>query len=169
MMGSPPVFIWSFTNCNKRAPRQCSGHCIWSYLKNTLVNKWLHQPPQIRSNKTCYIYSAAELRAICGSLLTDYLQADPNALEMGNCLFSRNPTVFCSAFHPPGSYSERGKETLWWVRRAEPLVCTDLWADIPEAGSCKGGSLEMGLPETVMCWPRTDCIKFLIFDSFIEQ
>lgn len=29
----PAVFIWSFTNCNKRAPRQCSGHCGWSYLK----------------------------------------------------------------------------------------------------------------------------------------
>lgn len=82
-MGSPPVFIWTFTNCNKRAPRQCSGHCIWSYLKNTLVNKWLHQPPQIRSNKTGCIYFAAELRAICGSLWTDYLHADPNALEMG--------------------------------------------------------------------------------------
>lgn len=100
-----PFFIWSFTNCNKRAPRQCSGHCIWSYLKNTLVNKWLHQPPQIRSNKTGYIYSAAELRAICGSLLTEFLHADPNALEMGIVFSLGIP----QCFPPPRFLQWKGK------------------------------------------------------------
>lgn len=139
-----PFFIWSFTNCNKRAPRQCSGHCIWSYLKNTLVNKWLHQPPQIRSNKTCYIYSAAELRAICGSLLTDYLYADPNALQMG-IVFSLGISQGLAVPSTPQVLTVKGEGTLWWVRSSEPQVCMDSWADIPEDGSCKEVCFKIGL------------------------
>lgn len=169
-MGSPPVFIWSFTNCNKRAPRQCSGHCIWSYLKNILVNKWLHQPPQIRSNKTGYIYSAAELRAICGSLLTDYLHGDPNALEMGIVLSLGIPQCF-----PPPRF-------LQWKEKSDSVVSQEDWSPglqwlvgrYSRGWELQGSLFGNGVTREsdVLGWNRlysNSESNNLIFDSFVEQ
>lgn len=131
MISLPPIFIWSFMNYNKRTPRQRSGHCGWSYLKTknkkNPVNKWLHQPPQIRSNKTRYIYAVAELRAICCDLLTAiYIYTDPKYFGNRNCPFYQNPTLFSSSFQLPDPHSERWREVLRWARRAKPLVCIAL-------------------------------------------
>lgn len=95
--------------------------------KKNPVNKWLHQPPQIRSNKTRYIYAVAELRAICCDLLTAiYIYTDPKYFGNRNCPFYQNPTLFSSSFHFPDPHSERWREVLWWARRAKPLVCIAL-------------------------------------------